>query len=218
MNTFMATLFLFLLSSTLVLGEFPNPIPFTSSFPGYVHDPSIAKYGKEYYVFLTHDNVSITTSSSLNGPWKTVGSVLPKGSKIDYAGRYYLSSHFVIPFFLITSLYLHRFFFFFRYDIWAPDVSLYEGVYHLFYAVSTYGVQVSAIGLAVSKTLAPEYAFYFHHSLFHHNNALYSTWTDLGMVFSSGKGSPYNAIDPNMVVNRADNQPFLNFGSFWEGI
>jgi arabinan endo-1,5-alpha-L-arabinosidase len=157
----------------IVGGQFPNPIAFSSPFPGYVHDPTIAKINKEYYVFLTHNNVSITTSSSLQGPWKTVGDVLPQGSKINYAGRY---------------------------DIWAPDVSLYEGVFHLFYAVSTFGSQTSAIGLAVSKTLAP------------------GTWTDLGLIFATATGAPYNAIDPNLVVDRASSQPFLNFGSYWNDI
>jgi arabinan endo-1,5-alpha-L-arabinosidase len=87
-----------------------------------------------------------------------------------------------------------------RYDIWAPDVSLYEGVFHLYYAISTFGSQDSAIGLAISKILAP------------------GSWTDLGQIFSSSKSDPYNAIDPNLIVNRATSQPFMNFGSYWNDI
>ena len=34
---------------------------------------------------------------------------------------------------------------------WAPDISFYNGLYHLYYSVSTFGRNNSAIGLAVNR-------------------------------------------------------------------
>ena len=38
--------------------------------------------------------------------------------------------------------------------IWAPDISRVDGEFRLYYSVSTFGKNTSAIGLAVTKTLA----------------------------------------------------------------
>ena len=40
-------------------------------------------------------------------------------------------------------------------NIWAPDVSFFNGVWHLYYAVSTFGSQTSVIGLATTPSLDP---------------------------------------------------------------
>ena len=40
-------------------------------------------------------------------------------------------------------------------NFWAPDITYFNGLYHLYYAVSTFGSQVSAIGLATNPTLDP---------------------------------------------------------------
>ena len=39
--------------------------------------------------------------------------------------------------------------------IWAPDISFFNGLYHLYYSVSTFGSNHSVIGLATNKTLDP---------------------------------------------------------------
>ncbi|RKO87259.1 glycosyl hydrolase, partial [Blyttiomyces helicus] len=92
------------------------------------HDPSIIKFKGMYYLFATHDNISITTAPSLEGPWTRVGQVLEKGSKIDSRNRF---------------------------DPWAPDVHEIDGTFYLYYAVSTFGSRHSSVGLATSRSLAP---------------------------------------------------------------
>lgn len=86
---------------------------------------------------------------------------------------------------------------------WAPDILHFNGQYYLYYAVSTWGSQVSAIGLATNPTLDPTDPAYH--------------WTDQGMVIQSGNGSPYNTIDPSFLWDAAGNL-WMAFGSYWSGI
>ena len=86
---------------------------------------------------------------------------------------------------------------------WAPDLLFFNGQYHLYYAVSTFGSQVSAIGMASNPTLDPADPAYH--------------WTDMGMIIRSTNGSPYNTIDPCLTWDNAGNL-WLAFGSYWSGI
>jgi hypothetical protein len=87
---------------------------------------------------------------------------------------------------------------------WAPDISFFNGKFHLYYALSSFGVNESAIGLAVNDTLdqsSPRYQ-----------------WVDQGLVVRSRPGADdFNAIDPNLVIEDARNV-WLCWGSFWGGI
>jgi arabinan endo-1,5-alpha-L-arabinosidase len=88
-------------------------------------------------------------------------------------------------------------------DLWAPDISFYNGKYHVYFSASTFGENTSAIGLATNTTLdidSPDYK-----------------WQDEGMVIKSQPGFDWNAIDPNFVLDK-NGQPWLTFGSFWSGI
>lgn len=71
--------------------------------------------------------------------------------------------------------------------------------YYVYYSVSTFGVQNSAIGVARSSSMDV------------------GTWTDLGSTgVASSTGMSYNAIDGNLINDNGNY--FLTFGSFWNGI
>jgi arabinan endo-1,5-alpha-L-arabinosidase len=88
-------------------------------------------------------------------------------------------------------------------DIWAPDISFFNHQWHLYYAASNFGSQDSAIGLVTNATLNPESPDY--------------QWVDQGEVLRSQSGDPWNAIDPNLVLDE-NGEPWLVWGSFWQGI
>jgi len=88
-------------------------------------------------------------------------------------------------------------------DLWAPDISFFNDKWHLYYSASNFGQQNSAIGLATNKTLdqnSPDYE-----------------WVDEGVVLRSNVGDAWNAIDANLAWD-TDGNPWLNWGSFWNGI
>jgi len=86
---------------------------------------------------------------------------------------------------------------------WAPDIISVGGRYLLYYAVSTFGKNISAIGLATNPTLDPTSPRF--------------QWTDEGLVVESHNTNDFNAIDP-AVSQDADGRLWLAFGSFWRGI
>lgn len=59
-------------------------------------------------------------------------------------------------------------------NIWAPDISFYNGKYHLYYSVSTFGSNRSVIGLATNVTLNRESDDF--------------EWVDQGLVIESPGG------------------------------
>jgi arabinan endo-1,5-alpha-L-arabinosidase len=87
--------------------------------------------------------------------------------------------------------------------IWAPDITFVNGQFRLYYSVSTFGSNQSAIGLATTATLdVSDPAF---------------GWKDEGLVYESSKFDKFNAIDPSLFTD-SDGRQYMAFGSFWSGI
>jgi arabinan endo-1,5-alpha-L-arabinosidase len=84
-------------------------------------------------------------------------------------------------------------------NFWAPDIIEIDGLYHLYYSCSTFGVNTSAIGLVTSPSLGSP------------------VWTDQGPVIQSNGSVNYNAIDPSVLL-ASNGTLWMAFGSFWDGI
>lgn len=85
-------------------------------------------------------------------------------------------------------------------DVWAPDAHRFNGRIWLFYSVSAFGQNNSAIGLLSCSSIAA------------------GDWRGDGLVLSSRSGvETFNAIDPGLVID-ADGAPWLVFGSWFSGI
>ena len=145
-----------------------------------VHDPStIVKRDGEYWLFSTGRGICSWRSRDL-ARWE-------QGPAVFAAPPAWTTN--VVPGF--------------RGHFWAPDIIRVGERYLLYYSVSTWGKNTSAIGLTTNPTLNPADPDY--------------AWTDEGPVIQSVASDDFNAIDPG-VVQAADGTLWLSLGSFWNGI
>lgn len=58
------------------------------TFTGWAHDPAVIQRASDgkYFKFNTGAGLQYASATSLNGPWKVVGDVLPDGSSISNSG------------------------------------------------------------------------------------------------------------------------------------
>jgi arabinan endo-1,5-alpha-L-arabinosidase len=147
-----------------------------------IHDPVMARQGDRYYVFGTGRGVTVASSIDRVN-WEREPSVLEATPewvlKIlpDFGGRG---------------------------SFWAPDIYHHDGTYYLYYSVSSFGRNNSAIGVATNRTLdskSPDFK-----------------WVDRGMVVNSVAGRDmWNAIDAQVLHDEAG-VPWMTFGSHWGGL
>ncbi|HVU39357.1 MAG TPA: arabinan endo-1,5-alpha-L-arabinosidase [Opitutales bacterium] len=147
-----------------------------------IHDPStIVKCDGEYWIFRTGNGIPSYHSKDLLN-WTPGPNVIPREGFDWFADA--------VPNFGGNSC-------------WAPDCIKVGDKYFIFYSISAFGKNTSAIGLVSSPTLDPADPAY--------------AWKDEGMVIKSVASDHYNTIDPAPVLD-ADGNLWLAFGSFWTGI
>ncbi len=149
-----------------------------------VHDPVLIREGKTWHVFSTglgegpHGLIAHRTSGDL-ATWTKAAAPFDK-----------------LPEWAVKTIPDAS-------NLWAPDISFVNGRYRLYYSVSTFGSNRSAIGLATNATLDPAAPGY--------------GWRDEGLVVQSRPGDDFNAIDPAFLGD-ADGRHWLSLGSFWTGL
>ena len=150
--------------------------------PARIHDPStILHRAGRYWCFSTGTGIQVQSSTNLR-EWRLEP---PLFAKLPEWFREAVPEH--------------------RDHLWAPDLIERDGKYFVYYSVSTFGKQTSAIGLASSPTLDPQAADF--------------GWTDEGLVVRTDDSGKYdhNAIDPS-VLAAPDGTLWLAYGSYWTGI
>lgn len=144
------------------------------------HDPVMIKEGDTYYLFHTGRGVSVQSSKDMI-TWNEEPRVFEE-----------------TPAWVLKTIPK------FRGSMWAPDITLRDGIYYLYYSVSAFGRNTSAIGVATNTVLDPDHPAF--------------KWKDQGIVVQSVPGRDmWNAIDPNVVFDE-ENTPWMTFGSFWMGM
>ena len=127
-----------------------------------IHDPStVIICDGQYYVYGTGRGVPMLTSSD-GFTWRRLGSVFTQVPPEVQA---------VVPKHTGSG-------------VWAPDIVKVKDQYFLYYAISSWGQFVSAIGLMTNTTLDPASPKY--------------KWVDGGLIVNSTEGEDLNAIDPGV--------------------
>ena len=153
------------------------------SDPGYnipVHDPVMIREAGVYYLFATGRGIAVWSSPD-RVHWTQEPPVFAAPPAWAVAAVPTFKGH-----------------------VWAPDISYHAGRYYLYYSISAFGLNTSAIGVATNVTLDPRDPRF--------------KWEDHGKVIESVPGQTnWNAIDPNLIETE-EGMAWLAFGSFWEGL
>jgi arabinan endo-1,5-alpha-L-arabinosidase len=150
-----------------------------------IHDPSVIEVGGRFVAFgtggqgPTHGAIRVKTSP--DGVAWTDAGVIGKGP----------------PEWATAALGFKPL------NVWAPSVSRRDGTVFLYYCLSSFGDNASAIGLMANAAFDPLKPG--------------DGWQDEGMVLMSKHGDDLNAIDP-FRIDASDGRAWLAFGSYWSGI
>ena len=145
-----------------------------------VHDPVMTRQGDTYFIFGTGWGIDVWSSKDRKS-WKKEKPVFANAPEWAVKGIPGFKGH-----------------------IWAPDIYYHQKLYYLYYAVSAFGKNTSAIGVATNPNLDPSSPDF--------------KWTDHGKVIQSYPGKTnWNAIDPNVITDEKGT-PWMVFGSFWDGL
>lgn len=139
------------------------------------HDPTVIEQDGTFYLFRTGGGLPGRTSSDLEN-WSDASAAFSSSTtpwvseEVPAAG-----------------------------DLWAPDLSYFDGRYHIYYSASSFRANDSCIGHATRDSMDS------------------GNWTDHGSVHCTSGSDNYNAIDPNIIVD-IDGSVWMFFGSHWDGI
>lgn len=173
-----------LLASTALAQDLP-PAP-TMLGDVRIHDPSVIVDDGHWVSFQTGDQGglyrgAIKLKTSLDGiTWIDAGAVGKGVPKWTQKVNNYISQ-----------------------NIWAPSVSKHGDRVNLYYSVSMFGLNVSAIGLMTNDAFDPTKPD--------------QGWVDQGEVLHSDARADWNAIDPYR-IDTSDGRAWLSYGSYWSGI
>jgi arabinan endo-1,5-alpha-L-arabinosidase len=160
--------------------------PAPSGFIG-VHDPSGVVWeesSKAWYMFGTGGGFNSSVSSHVS----TDGYSWSRGAQ---------------PFKVLPA-WIHTFVPGNTGGFWAPDIVFLNGLWHLYYAVSTWAGPFSCVGVTTTASLGS------------------ANWTDSGMpvvcdVWWEGS-TTLDAIDPHVFVDPRTGRTYLDYGSFRGGV
>ncbi|TFK95970.1 arabinanase [Pterulicium gracile] len=163
-------------AATFVGVVLAQPGPGTVTGDTRAHDPTLCRdTSGRYFLFSTAPGIEIRTSTDRIA-WTLLGKVFPNGSATwtdTFTGTR-------------------------DGNLWAPECLYLNGVFHLWYAASSFGSSRSAIFYARSNTGQP------------------GSFSNQGIVHETNANSNYNAIDPDVFVD--GNTWVMTFGSFWSGL
>ncbi|MGN8646219.1 family 43 glycosylhydrolase [Gracilibacillus sp. HCP3S3_G5_1] len=139
------------------------------------HDPTLFKDGDTYYAFSTHQG-AFRSEDGMEGPWESFG-------RLDKPEWTYEVSNGTT---------------------WAPHVHKVDDMFYMYYSISNFGTNNSAIGVAYTETPGD-----------------LDSWVDHGeAIISSGEagdGETHNAIDPAILQDN-EGQWWIVWGSHFDGI
>ncbi len=154
--------------------------------PYNLHDPSIMKFEDEYFIFSTDVMYGGTARAGImRRKSENLVKWFFKGWAFDAIPAEALN-HIISQGQTASTM-------------WAPYALLYGSEIRLYYSVSVFGQNISAIGMATSESP-------------------YGPWEDYSIILSTTQSSSVNAIDPAIIEDEISGRQWMAYGSYWAGI